>query len=349
MRDVMRTNVSATVLVVCVVGLIALAGTASASVVIRSSVDDGRWTARTAVSPKKGQKITLRVDEVEGATIRWYRILPDLSRNYTNARRQRAGAPVEWAGYDRIGYERIELREFRGAWEIEPFTVISRRGPFERFRNWIRRLSRRFGGPTLTSKEIGSFWFQAEIERDGRVERSPGIEQSDHRGLSPVVFRVSIRDGDGYLGYVSSFTNVPGVFGSVIHQSENYIGVDCADVLVAAYARWKGRSMKTNYSVAMLVDALPNVTEFDVRRGNPNKEIRWETDVRPGDLLAVKYRGSWTYGHIGALHGDANGNGRLDRGDIVVHAGPAPLHYSPLRWGAFNGHVVVLRFKDGFG
>ena len=43
--------------------------------------------------------------------------------------------------------------------------------------------------------------------------------------MSPKVFRVSVRDGEGYVGWLASYFNVPGLFGSVIHQSANYIGV----------------------------------------------------------------------------------------------------------------------------
>jgi len=315
-----------------------------ASVVIQSRVDEGAWTERSAIYPLKGERVLLKVDEVPDASIRWYRVLPELSRRYSNARRAANGAH-QWSGYDRILYQRVEITELRDRWEIEPFRVIGRVGFWERIMRPLRNLSWRLGGPVFEFKEAGSFWFQAEIHADGRVARSPGIEDSDERGLSPRVFRVSIRDGEGYLGYVSSYLNVPGLFGSVNYQSENYIGVDCADVLVAAHARMHALPLERNYNVAGLVDELKHVVEFDVERGRPSEALEWGTDIRPGDLIAVKYRGSYAYGHIGALYRDSNWNGQLDRWDLVLHAGPAPLHYSPLKWGAFEGHVVVLRFE----
>lgn len=94
----------------------------------------------------------------------------------------------------------------------------------------------------------------------------------------------------------------------------------------------------------MLVEELTRVAEFELTRGNLDAELKWGSDVHPGDLVAVRYRGHRQYGHIGALHSDLNRNGVLDRWDMVLHAGPSPLHYSPLRSGGFEGHVVVLRF-----
>jgi len=320
------------------------AASAHANVVIRSRVDDGPWLTAQSVYPLKGQDVSLGVDEVPDATIRWYRIIPDLSRNYQNANQPWEDRPYEWTGHAEIKYHREELTEFRGQWEIEPFRVIGRVSPWEKLRSKLRRISWRFGGPQLEYRDVGSFWFQAEVEVKGRVEHSPGIEESDAKGLSPSVFRVSIRDGEGYLGYVVSFLNVPGIFGSTAYQSANYIGVDCADVLVAAHARWTGRSDSRDYNVAMLVDELTRVAEFELRRGNLDVELKWGSDVHPGDLVAVRYRGYRQYGHIGVLHSDLNRNGVLDRWDLVLHAGPSPLHYSPVRSGGFEGHVVVLRF-----
>jgi hypothetical protein len=332
------------VVILILLASILFAQAAVAGVVIQSRIDEGPWRAVSTVCPLKGQTVTLRVAERPGALVRWYRIKPDLSTNYQNANQPWETDPYQWTGYAKIRYSREELTELRGKWEVEPLRVIGRVGLGERIRNYLGRLSRRLGGPQYQYRDVGSFWFQVEVESDGRVERSPGIEDSDEKGLSPSVLRVSVRDGEGYLGYVSSFLNVPGLFGSTVYQSTNYIGVDCADVLVAAHGEWSGRAVERNYNVAMLVDELPRVAEFEVSGGTPGEEVKWGSDVRTGDLIAVKYRGWGQFGHIGALHSDANGNGVLDKWDLVIHAGPTPLHVSPLRWGGFDGRVVVLRF-----
>ncbi len=139
---------------------------------------------------------------------------------------------------------------------------------------------------------VGSFWFQAEVDDSGTFVRSYGIEGSDKRGLNPKVFRVSRRHGKGYLGFLTSFFNVPGLFGSIPYQRHNYVGVDCADVLVAAYCKWKNTRIKKDQCVAGLVTGLPKVLESELRDGNPTRRIRWDKDVRAGYLLAVRYVGA---------------------------------------------------------
>ena len=93
----------------------------------------------------------------------------------------------------------------------------------------------------------------------------------------------------------------------------------------------------------MLVSQFPKVVEFEFLEGRTNKELRWGRDICPGDFIAVRYSGRKQYQHIGALFSDANGNSILDGGDLVIHAGPQPLHYSYLKDGNFDGHVAILR------
>lgn len=293
-------------------------------IAIQSRIDGGQWKHDKAIYPLKGQGVTLRVDEVPGAAVRWYEIAADISKNYKNANWPWEEEPYKWVGLAKIDYRREELRRFRGLRQVRLFDEEA-------------------GNCRFHGGRAGSFWFQVEVAKEGVVYRSAGIEDGDHRGLSPRVFRVSVRDGEGYLGYVTSFFNVPGLFGSVTYQSNNYIGVDCADVLMAAYGKWRGKAMEKNYNVAMLVNKWPKVKEFNLSGGRPDRAVRWDSDVYAGDLIAVRYRGGRQYQHIGALYEDANKNGVLDEEDVVVHAGPGPLHCSRLKEGSFDGHVVILR------
>jgi len=61
-------------------------------------------------------------------------------------------------------------------------------------------------------------------QKNGHIQKSPGIKDSNERVLSPKVFRISIRNGKGYIGYLTTFFNVPGLFGSTTYQSRHYIG-----------------------------------------------------------------------------------------------------------------------------
>ncbi|MHC4657257.1 MAG: hypothetical protein ACYS91_19900 [Planctomycetota bacterium] len=249
----------------------------------------------------------------------------------------------KWIGLAKIDYQRKELTGFQGRWQIEPFgkendTSVRDRKSSSSRSSWDKAANSKF-----YHEDVGSFWFQVEVKKEGVIYRSAGIEDSDKKGLSPKVFRVSVRDGEGYIGYLTSFFNVPALFGSVTYQSNNYIGVDCADVLVAAYGKWKNKPIEKNYNVAMLVSQWAKVQEFDLLEGIANKQLKWGRDVRPGYFIAVRYGGSKQYQHIGALFSDANLNGVLDGDDLIIHAGPVPLHCSYLREGNFDGHVVILQ------
>jgi hypothetical protein len=291
----------------------------------------------------KGEKISLSVKPVAGAKIRWYQIVPDINTIYKNANHPWEKNPYKWVGLAKITYNKKELKRFRGRWEIQPFETPKGPKTEKGLLSYLRKLFKGRGTTTYYNNRVGSFWFQVELEKGSKILRSAGIEDSDKRGLSPKVLRVSVRDGPGYLGYLTSFYNVPGIFGSIPYQCHHYIGADCADVLMAAYGKWKGKEITKDYCVAHLVDKFPKAARFDLSDGKPDRTVSWGKQVRPGDLIAVKYPGKSVYQHIGALYRDADKNGLLDPDDLVIHAGPLPLHLSRLREGKFDGHVVVLR------
>ncbi|MHC4105749.1 MAG: hypothetical protein ACYSR9_12475 [Planctomycetota bacterium] len=313
------------------------------TILIQSSIDSGPWIKDTSIYPLKGRKIVLKVDRVPEVKIRWYQIVPDISKIYKNANFPWEKDPYKWIGLAKIDYHRKELTKFRDIWQINPFDDENDSEIRGKESSSYHSSQDKAANSRFYHKDVGSFWFQAEIAQEGKIYRSPGIEDSDERGLSPKVFRVSIRDGNGYIGYLTSFFNVPGLFGSITYQSSNYIGTDCADVLMAAYGKWKNKPITKNYNVAMLVSQWRHVEEFDILQGTPDKQLKWGRNINPGDFIAVRYSGSKQYQHIGALFEDANKDGLLDGGDIAIHAGPVPLHCSYIREGNFDGHVVILR------
>ncbi len=313
-----------------------------AAIIIQSQLDDGPWNKDIAIYPLVGQTVKLKVQPVAEATIHWYQIFPDLSKIYKNANHPWEPHPYQWVGFGKIDYTRRELVPFQGQWEIQPFPISTS----TKIKDWFKAFWPTISTTAYFKTAVGSFWFQVEIEKAGKIiNSSAGIEQADARGLSPTVFRISVREGEGYLGYLTSFFNVPGLFGSTTYQSENYLGVDCADVLITAYSLWKGTRLDKNYNVGMLINRFPKVTELVLAAGVPNKSLRWQHDLLPGDLIAVKYSGAKQYQHIGALASDANNNGVLDENDQVIHAGPLPLQYSLLKTGSFDGQVIILRPK----
>jgi len=310
---------------------------------IEARVDDGPWTNSASIYPLKGQKVALRVKRTADSKLRWFSLWPDNSTVYKNANFPWDAEPYKWIGLAKIRYKRQELVSLRDRWEIYPLEEPAASSLLEATHFSGHLPTGIVGGSQARVQPFGSFWFQAEVERAGTFARSYGFEDNDNRGLLPGVFRVSVRDGDGYLGFLTSFFNVPGLFGSTPYQSLNYIGVGCADVLVAAYCAWKNVRIKEDHCVASLVGRLPKVAQFALQHGVPQQEIRWGKHVVPGYLIAVKYPGQKGYQHTGALVEDTNRNGLLDDEDLVLHAGPQPLHYVFLKEGKFDGQVVVLK------
>jgi len=337
-----------TLVILCVIGADVVfaqsvnKGVAPTTPGIKSRIGAGPWTTATAIYPLKGQSVTMRVDQVPRAATRWYQIVPDTSQIYKNANHPWEANPYKWIGLAKIKYSRTELAEFRGRWEVQPFRGTQSNLTQSNSAGTLDAVAKAVAESPYNHADVGSFWFQVEVEKAGPTRRSAGIEDSDKRGLSPKVFRVSIRDGEGYIGYLTSFLNVPGLFGSVPYQSHNYIGADCCDVLVAAYGKWKNKTIEKDYSVAMLVSQLRKSAEFDLKDGKPSKKVEWGKHIHPGNFIAVRFNEKTGYQHIGALFSDTDKNGILSDGDLVLHAGPAPLHYSFLKEGKFDGHVVVL-------
>jgi len=306
------------------------ANTAKAAPRIAYQIDDSAWSTKSsAIYPRKGQQVRLRVEAAADAAVRWYRITAHLPKMYKNANHPWEENPYQWVGFGKIEYQRVELEQFRNQ-----RTIALPLGE-----------SALLGDSTYDHADVGTFWFQVEVEHAGKIKSSPGLEANDERGISPGVFRVSVREEDGYLGYLTSFYNVPGLFGSIPYQSGNYIGVDCADVLMAALERWRGKLILKDFNVAGLARSLPKIMELEVVSGQPSEAVAWTKQVQPGDFIAVRFTGKKQYQHIGALYRDANGNGVLDGADLVLHAGPYPLHASRLDEGGFDGHVLILRPK----
>jgi hypothetical protein len=311
-------------------------------IAIRSSIAGGKWRKRRAVNVNADEEVALRVKPVDGAEVRWYVIFADIIRFYKNANHPWEEDPYAWTGLQKIDYHRIELANLRGQWEVRPLTETD--GAREVIVDWFRAADGEDWATRFYRADAGTFWYQAEVWRDGAlVSRSPGIEDADQRGISTRVLRVSVRRGDDYLGHLTAFFNVPGVFGSILYQSRHHIGADCADVLMAAWAEWKKRKNNKNYNVQMLVGKFKKRVKTAIDGGDPSEQIRWGEDVEPGDFIAVNYDDSKRYHHIGALYSDENKNGLLDAGDLVLHAGPAPLHLTQLKSGAFDGDVVILK------
>jgi hypothetical protein len=208
---------------------------------------------------------------------------------------------------------------------------------------------------------LGTLRFKVEVElADGTKVASPGAEAVDTFGILPSVHRVSIRASDDFLGWLGAYLLVPEVFGSAgpgrNHQTERFVGADCADVMVGAMRRTGKKLAYTN------VAGLPSYTkqvaaavELD-EAGMPSTEI---SGVKPGDLIRIDYGGvlrhhtprDWD--HVAALWQDRSdpkgplkggADGKLDGFDLVIHVGHPRLEIEPLS-GQSPATIDVLRWK----
>jgi len=238
-----------------------------------------------------------------------------------------------------IGYDRIETLS----------TPLAEQGSSLRLVD--ARPSTAIGAPDRGARaNLGVMRVAATVTIDGQSRTSPTeLERA---------FRYTVRDGDGFVGWLFTFFNVPYLFGSAGKgaraQAEQYYGADCADVLVAALRRTGLRIEYT--SVSGLVDRLRRVAgPVAVQPCAPDLEapcgatsLRWGKDVLPGDLLALDYIDSTAlprpWDHIVAAledrgPGDAP-DGLLGPEDLVADTGDrAGLKLTAL---AHQGHVRVM-------
>ena len=209
---------------------------------------------------------------------------------------------------------------------------------------------------------LGTLRFEVTVTlADGTHLATPGLEATDTYGILPTVHRVSIREADDFLGWLTSYLLVPEVFGSAgngaNHQTERYTGADCADVLVGA-VRKAGRRDLAYTNVAGLPAYTTRVaapTELD-DHGMPEQPI---TGVERGDLIRIDYGGALRHhtprgwDHVAALWQDRSDpagpehggpDGKLDGFDLVIHMGHPRLVIEPLAAQA-PATVDVLRWK----
>jgi len=209
---------------------------------------------------------------------------------------------------------------------------------------------------------LGTVRYKVDVEIGGTKLASPGADAVDTFGMLSTVHRVSIRRGDDFLGWLSSYILVPEVFGSAgngrNNQTDRYVGADCADVLVGAL-RKMGRTDLGYTNVAGLPSYSKRITgsiELD-EHGTPATPI---TGVLEGDIIRIDYGGDLRHhtprdwDHVAALwqdKSDPNGpfhggpDGKLDGFDLVIHMGHPHLVIEPLARQA-PATIDVLRWRQ---
>lgn len=194
---------------------------------------------------------------------------------------------------------------------------------------------------------LGTIRYRVEVRVGGSVFASPGIEASSPTGIDAAVHRVSIRRDDSYVGHLTAFLLVPEVFGSAgrgrSHQTERFVGADCADVLTGG-ARKAGMRHIDYSNVARMPQFARRISEVVAldAAGNPPAPIE---GVAVGDIIRIDYGGALaghtprSFDHVAVLYEDRSllpdgsfgpANGRLEGFDRVIHMGHPRLTIVPL-------------------
>ncbi|MSP63059.1 MAG: hypothetical protein EXR72_22525 [Myxococcales bacterium] len=251
----------------------------------------------------------------------------------------------EWIGWDRIEYLEGDLDG----------------GGFTR-----AVVDARPGDPRFDTHDgLGTMRLAATVSAGGRRVATPGALDRDGPGIADRVFRYTFRRGDDFLGWLTSYFNVPYLFGSAGHfakaQAERYVGADCADVLVAALRR-AGRRDLDYSSVAQLITLGRRVAGPVLVDGSDGAapapvgaRLAWGSAVRPGDLLVIDYVGwagtprQWDHVLVAVEDrgpGGGPGDGWLGPEDVAADSGDASglIFQALARQGKIE--VLVLRIPS---
>jgi hypothetical protein len=185
---------------------------------------------------------------------------------------------------------------------------------------------------------LGTMRFKVTVKGPGFTASSPGADDREGHGISRQVMRIGFRQGDDLPGWLTTFFNVPNVFGSggshVQHQTDLFQGADCADVIVGAL-RVAGVPLPYSSVTGLLSHARPVTPRlfmnaggvFAYADGHPGDPVRlaFGIDVRPGDLMLIDYVGPAasprTWDHVAVVATDAGKAGEFDPEDRVMHMG----------------------------
>jgi hypothetical protein len=249
----------------------------------------------------------------------------------------------KWLGYDTVTYFETPL-------------APAARGPASRHRVADAVPTRAeddvYGG-------LGTMRFKVVV--DGVA--SPGAEAVDRYGILPSVHRVSIRRDDTTVGWLTSFFLVPEVFGSAgpgkNHQTERFVGADCADVLVGARRRQGGARVDYTSVAGLPSFATPVAATFELDEHGALVAGDRATGVRAGDIVRIDYAGAYagmtarSWDHVALVYEDRSdpagpsagaADGILDAFDLVVHMGHPRLVVEPLA-AQLPAKLDVLRWR----
>lgn len=212
--------------------------------------------------------------------------------------------------------------------------------------------------PTIlrTRTGMGTMRFKASVSLGDMTVSSPGAGAYSRSGIKDSVHRISVRGNTGValIDWAYSFMNLPYIWGSETptgrqsdHQSERFIGADCADFIVAA-ARRAGYKMRYGGShnlspsdpAGYTVDIAkqPRLGRDGVYRDGDKKIIFGPGGALPGDIVFFKRR------HVGILVKDTPPMGFLSPNDSMLHALWKEPREDPIS-GSYPPPFSIVRLK----
>jgi len=357
------------------------AGPARVSVIIVGSVDGGVASDRP-VHARKGQVVRLYALVLQGR--RWFGDAPRVRLRGRRLPRRRLRPLSALGSAVRVRWSQIEPRPHH--FDLAPpnegnpaYSNAVLFGP--RHGRWLgydlievveRPIPSAFD-PVLTLRRVrpahprvnvhdglGVMHYRVQLEVDGQRLASRGEAPVVKRGISPRIMRVAFRATDDWVGHLTSYFNVPNVFGSGgsgrTHQAELYQGADCADVIIAAarragaplpYTSVAGLSRHARPVSEALLLTQDGVFEIDeaTRKPTGRATLSFGGDIRRGDIMLIDYLGfagsprSWD--HVAVVTRDAGRIGRFDPADRVMHMG---YLYGLTETAAHTEGPAVVRF-----
>jgi hypothetical protein len=199
----------------------------------------------------------------------------------------------------------------------------------------------------------GTERYKVAIECDSQVISSGGIEKRNKNGSLPGVFRISAREnlaaGDN-VDYMTFFFNLPFIYGNSREQADNWVGIDCQDLIWFGLYR-SGIVPTADY------DNHIHYTHTEKKRfdGFLINGVTCDTLCEPvtlpierGDIVRLV-----EFGHYGTIYKDSspddtlNGNGVLDGSDLVIHilfSSPGIEMLSDITEKHNDRHIQIYRF-----
>ena len=211
---------------------------------------------------------------------------------------------------------------------------------------------------------FGAMRYRVTLERGDKRISSAGSESVYKGGLTDEVHRIVYAGNTGhpFIDAAYAFFNIPYIWGSALtsppdhasHQTELFVGADCADYVVAARRMQGDRTVRYGGSLNLRPEDAWRLTTYVAKEPekkevapygeiyvepNSNKPVRWggSTGVRVGDLILY-------HRHVGILSADEAPLGVLDPNDKLLHIYFATPRETRIKHG-YPGDFSIVRWR----